>query len=274
MISVVIPTYKNKDGLLKNLRHNLTYLKDCQIIIVNDNPETSLKEDMKKFPAVTLVENKKNLGFALAANLGAERATGKFIFLLNDDVTLNDDGFTRTSKQFGESGKLFAVSFAQEEKTGSPVGKNRLFFSRGLYQHSMATDFKFGETGWAEGGATVFDGKKFRELGGFDPVYAPFYWEDIDLSQRARKLGWQILFDPSVTVAHHHETTIGKSFSQSYIKTVAYRNQLIFTWKNLDSPVKLLSHVVYLPVNFIYMLLKGETEFFTGFFQAVIRNFL
>ncbi|PJE58197.1 MAG: glycosyltransferase family 2 protein, partial [Candidatus Portnoybacteria bacterium CG10_big_fil_rev_8_21_14_0_10_36_7] len=45
-------------------------------------------------------------------------------------------------------------------------------------------------------------------LNGFDELYSPFYWEDIDLSYRAWKTGYTVLFDPQVLVEHHHETTI------------------------------------------------------------------
>jgi len=83
MISVIIPTYRNKKLLIDNLKHNLLYLKDCEIIVVNDDPGESLKnliDSRRSLPRtpirggndrggrgndkkIILIENKKNLGF-------------------------------------------------------------------------------------------------------------------------------------------------------------------------------------------------------------------
>ena len=43
------------------------------------------------------------------------------------------------------------------------------------------------------------------KLGGFDGLYDPFYWEDIDLSYRAQKSGYKVIFEPKSIVTHEHE---------------------------------------------------------------------
>ncbi len=271
MISVIIPSYKNKDLLLKNLNNNLPYFKDYEVIIVNDYPEESLKEDLKNLP-VKLVENPKNLGFAGAVNRGAQHATNEYLFLINSDVELPNADFKKGLDHFSKNKKLFAVGFAQEEKDGSTVGKNRFFWKNGFFQHSSADDLEPGPSGWAEGGSSLIDKQKFNQLGGFDELYKPFYWEDIDLSYRAWKSGYEILFDPSIKVVHPHESTIGKYFSSSSVKKIAYRNQLIFVWKNITDLGLLFDHYFKLIPNLLGFLFKGELSFLSGLFQANLRR--
>ncbi len=270
MISVIIPVYKNIDLFLKNLRDNLNFLEDCQVIVVNDDPSKSLEKDFTQFKKIILLENKKNLGFGQSVNLGVKKATGRFLFLLNSDVILEDKSYLNALNYFNDK-KVFAISFAQKEKDGSVVGKNKIYWQRGLYHHQKAEDLKFGNNGWAEGGASIIDKDKFLKLGGFDPIYSPFYWEDIDLSNRARKAGWRILFDPKILVTHHHESTIGKYYDKKQIKIIAYRNQLIFTWKNLSTAKLILEHLFFLPILIINHLIRGDYLLLVAFIKALAK---
>ena len=94
-----------------------------------------------------------------------------------------------------------------------------------------------------------------------DELFNPFYWEDIDLSYRAWKAGYKITYDPNIKVEHHHESTIGKYFDRSNILKIAFRNQLIFQWKNLTDRDLIIKHLFNLP-RFV---------FFPGFFNALVR---
>jgi len=268
-LSVVIPTYKNKEILLKNLRHNLSFLQHCQVILVNDDPVESLQNELKKFPNVVFVENTKNLGFGQSVNVGVSRAKNNYIMLLNSDVRLLNDNYKNALNHFKKDTNLFAVAFAQKEKNNSIVGKNKIYWSKGMFYHKKAGSLNFGFTAWAEGGACLLDKKKFLKLGGFDPFYSPFYWEDIDLCYRAWKLGYKIIFNPKILVSHPHESTIGKYFTKKYVKVTAFCHQFIFIWKNITDQNLFLSHLFFLPHNLIYFLLKGEGEFITGFLSAI-----
>src|SRR3990167_8595048 len=100
MISVIIPTYKKKGQLLRNLTHNLPYFAECEVIIVNDDPSESLIGDLKVFKGITLLENTKNLGFAGSVNRGIRASKYDCVFLLNSDVLLHDDTFKALTNTF------------------------------------------------------------------------------------------------------------------------------------------------------------------------------
>ena len=270
MISTVIPVYKKTDNFLKNLNNNIEFLKDTEVIIVNDDPQISIKHLLKNYN-VKLIENNKNLGFGGSVNKGVKNSTNKYIFLLNSDVILNSDSYKRSFAHFKNDPNLFAVGFAQTEKNNEIVGKNNVYWKSGFFRHKKADSLSFGKTAWAEGGSSIFSKDKFLDLGGFDDLYSPFYWEDIDLSYRAWKKGYKILFDPNVLVNHHHESTISTYFSAKTIKRVSYRNQFIFIWKNITDPTYLLSHLLLLIPNLLFFAIKGEFEILSGFFMALFQ---
>lgn len=269
-ISVVIPVYKKVPQFIENLKHNVKFLNNCEIIVVNDDPSESIASFLTDFKDIVLIENKKNLGFAPTVNIGINTAKEPYILLLNSDVVLKDDSFKKALSHFQDK-TIFAVSFAQVEKNGDIVGKNRIYWKNGFFQHSKAQDLDAGINGWAEGGSCLIDTNKFRSLDGFDEIYSPFYWEDIDLSYRAWKAGYQILFDPTVMVQHHHESTIGSFFQKKNIQQTAYRNQLFFIWKNISSFSMLISHIFYLKLFILKSVLKGDVTFVKAYFQALSK---
>ncbi len=272
MISTIIPAYKNTEELKRNLKNNLPYLEGYEVIVVNDDPERSIKKDLGDMNII-LIENKKNLGFGGTVNVGVEKAKQKYVMLLNSDVVLGDSLFKNVLPNFEKNQNLFAVSFAQKEQGDRLVGKNKIFWDFGLVRHSKADDFTRGYTAWAEGGSSLFDKEKFIKLGGFDSLYSPFYWEDIDLSYRAWKAGYEILFDPSVVVNHHHESTIGKYFDEKKINRIAFRNQHIFMMKTVTDFNLTFSYWLLLVPNCVYFFFKKEVSFVSGLVDALKSYF-
>jgi len=104
-----------------------------------------------------------------------------------------------------------------------------------------------------------------------DPLYQPAYWEDIDLSWRAReKFGYQILFEPQSQVWHNHETTNVSVFGQRKMELMALRNQILFVWKNIRGQ-QLLEHWLWLPYHLVLTTIRTRGLFLTAFLQAVLK---
>lgn len=268
-ISVIIPTYRNTEVLLRNLKHNLPYLEGCEVLVVNDYPKQSIKKDLNQFAQVRLIENMTNKGFSGAVNTGTHEATREYLLLLNDDVKLLNKSYEKALKQLEDNISLFAVSFAQKEMDGTIVGKNMIYWKNGFLRHQAVKPDTAGPNAWAEGGSCLINKKLFDELQGFDEMFSPFYWEDIDLSYRAWKKGYRIEFNPNIRVEHHHETTISTHFQKDRIETIAYRNQLLFIWKNISSWDLLIAHKLYLIKTIIRAIIKNDVTFLEGFIQAL-----
>lgn len=266
-ISIIIPVYKNYEMFFEYLEINKKYFEGCEVIIMNDYPLENITEQVKKiYSDAIVVNNRKNFGFAGNVNRGVLKSTRDYIFLINSDVVLIDNSFLHALDHFKKDQKLFAIGFAQIEKDGKIVGANKGYFEDGLINHSslpsnQVTHNQVTINFWAEGGSSIFRKKLFIDLGLLDELFNPFYWEDIDLSYRAWKAGYKILYDPSVKVEHRHESTIGKYFDKSKILKTAFRNQMIFHWKNMTDQDLIMKHLLNIP-RFIFL---------PGFFDALVK---
>jgi GT2 family glycosyltransferase len=269
-ISVVIPVYKNYEMFYKYLNINKRFLEGCEVIVMNDYPQENITKNVTNIlPTARVFNNRKNRGFAGNVNLGVSKSERQYVMLMNSDVVLKDNSFVSALDHFKKERKLFAVSFKQEEKDGKTVGANAGYFANGMINHRSRLAKTLSPNFWAEGGTAIFKKKLFVEMGMLDELYNPFYWEDIDLSYRAWKAGYKILFDPQIVVEHHHESTIGKYFDKKKVLKTAFRNQLIFQWKNLTDANLMASHILNLTRLFFSSLLRGDDVFLNGFFRAL-----
>lgn len=273
-ISVVIPNYNGKKLLEKNLPQVLKTCPNCEIVIVDDaSTDESVDFVKKNFKTVKLIEQKINRGFAHTANNGVRNTSGDFVLLLNSDVAPRPNFQKETEKHF-KNNKVFAVGLADYSHEDGKVvvrGRGGARFKKGLLSHFKA-EVKSGESLWVSGGSSLVDKKRFLELGGFDQIYSPFYWEDIDLCYRAQKSGYICLFEPDSKVDHfHQEGAIIKNFSKFYVKNISYRNQFIFVWKNISDTSYLLEHIIWLPYHLAKSLLTFDLAFIIGFLWALSK---
>ncbi len=283
-ISIVIPNYNGEKILQENLPKMLdavgTYTKGkIEIIIADDaSQDNSLavlnsfkKENKRKHITIKIVENKNNQGFAGNVTSAVNVATGDVFVLLNTDVIPHKNFLAPLLKHF-EDTKVFAVGCMDEsienEKTilrGRGVGK----WTKGFLFHSAGSLNKDNNL-WAAGGSSAFNKQIWDNIGGLNKLYNPFYWEDIDISYRAQKEGYNVLFEKESVVIHKHSTgAIQTNVQKNKIKKIAYRNQFFFVWLNITDSDLLFSHFLWLPYHLINAIFHADTDFLIGFFQAV-----
>ena len=168
---------------------------------------------------------------------------------------------------------VFAVGCMDKSIEGSKIvlrGRGIGKFDKGFLVHKRGEVNKR-NTLWVSGGSSAFRKSIWDKLGGFNELYNPFYWEDIDLSYRALKAGYRILFElKSIVVHEHEEGAISKKFSSFKIKTISYRNQFIFVWINITDLDLQFSHLIWLGYNMLKALLRIDFPFFLGFTEAFI----
>ena len=90
-LSVIIVSWNAKDYLDDCISSIIKETIEYNVeIIVIDNASSDGSPEMvqQKYPSVTLICSETNLGFAKANNVGIKQCTGKYIFLINSDVTL------------------------------------------------------------------------------------------------------------------------------------------------------------------------------------------
>lgn len=283
-ISVIIPNYNGENLLRKNLPKIIEELQsykggDVEIIVVDDASTDSSESVISNFihsassgqiSNFKFIKNKRNLGFSSTVNKGASVARGDILLLLNTDV-YPEKGFLMPLLTHFRDEDVFAVGCMDKSIEGENVvlrGRGLGSWKRGFLVHRRGEVNKK-STLWVSGGSGAFRKSIWDKLGGFNELYNPFYWEDIDLSYRAQKSGYKILFEPGSIVFHEHEKgAIKKTYSTFRVKTVAYRNQLIFVWSNATDFNLRVEHVFFLPYHFARALLRLDGAYLLGFFKA------
>jgi GT2 family glycosyltransferase len=211
-----------------------------------------------------------NTGFGAACNRGAAEARAPLLLLLNNDVEMTPDAIAPLARRFGASdpgGSLFAVhSRVADAALGRDVGTGKMAgFSRGflrVHRSYVTTDPPAGPrySIFASGGSALFDRASFLELGGFDPIFAPFYFEDVELCYRAWKRGFTVGYEPHSLVRHRFSSTIGPLAGRS-VGRISQRNRLLLHWIHLHDARLLAAHVAWLAVVTLTapLALRGST---------------
>lgn len=277
-ISIVLPNYNGEESLRKNLPAVLETGAD-EVIVVDDAstdgsvPELRSQNSKLKTTKIKVIENEKNLGFSSTVNRGVKEAKGEIVVLLNTDVS-PEPNFLKPLVSHFTNPEVFAVGCLDQSPENGKIiyrGRGVANFKQGFLVHARGKEDKT-DTFWVAGGSGAFRRQLWEKLGGFDEIYNPFYWEDIDLSYRAMKAGYQIFFEPQSVVTHQHEEgAIKKNYSHFQVKTIAYRNQFFFVWKNITDWEKRLSHLFWLPYHLTKALISLDLAFILGFLLAFFK---
>jgi GT2 family glycosyltransferase len=256
---------------LTKTKHTTTHdLYENSIFSGNRRTTENFLVSLDKKISVKVIANATNQRFAKTVNRGVEQASHELLCLLNNDVEPTQNCFEVLVTSFehrSQNQPVFGVGCLEHEPqlSGEPVlgGKNKLWFARGLFVHSRAKNFETGETSWISGGSGLFDRDKWQELGGFSTHYYPAYWEDIDLSYRAKQRGWQIWFSAEAIVQHLHESTNSSVFGQKQMEIVSFRHGLVFTWRN-GTWWQRLQFLLWLPYHSTVTAYRTKGAFLAG----------
>ena len=210
VLSVVMVTYGGWDWPLRSLavleEHTLVPFEVICVDNASWDGTGELLEDL--VDGVKLVRNRKNLGFAGAANQAAELARGRYLCFLNPDCLVTPGWFRPLRDALSRRGIAAAIPrFLDPDGTlqeaGSVVDSQGWTEQLGrgaspddpAYLFPRVVDF-------GSGACLVIRRRAFLEAAGFDPVYFPAYCEDVDLAFRLAESGLRTVYEPRSSVIH------------------------------------------------------------------------
>ena len=276
--SLVVPNWNGRELLRANVPSLLAAAQAhgaCEVLVVDDgSTDDSVSVLEREFPGVTLVRHEKNRGFGPACLSGVQAARHPVVVLLNSDVVVEPGFVTPLLEPFSDPG-VFAVSPLILDREGkvAKVSVNRPYIRRGELRWEGADPAKLDSVVaslFPLGGAVALDRARFLELGGFDPLYEPFYYEDVDLGLCAWRRGWKCLVEPRSRVRHDEGGTINKHFGRFKVKVAKRRHRLLMTWKHATGSW-LRAHLAWLPVKVVTKAFKLDLRFHVALLQALAR---
>ena len=212
------------------------------------------------------------MGFQKANNYGIKKSDSRLVMPINNDIKLDEDALFHLAEHF-EQGNVFSVSgkfFGFDGKTFLYGNRGGYFKNGHFYLYEKESDDN-SQTLFACGGAFMVDRKRYLELGGFDNLYHPLYYEEIDLSYRALKRGWEVCYEPKSIAYHKVQSTITKQEKKRSIELISARNNYLFVWKNILDPSFTLQFIFFIPLFLIRDLFKLKSRFWVAFFMAIKR---
>jgi len=237
-LSVVIVTF-NCLPFVRLCLHSLLWKQEdrMEVIVVDNNSQDEITSVLiKEFPKVTIIANKKNVGFGTACNQGMKIARGRYFLMLNPDTFVPEDltqrvvAFMDTHSRCGAMGVRMLDGrghFLPESKRGLPTlfrsfcrfsGLSSLFpkskILAGYYMGHLPAD----ETAAVEilsGAFMVLRREAIEKVGGFDEIFF-MYGEDIDLSWRIHQSGFVNYYEPNISIVHFKGESTAKD--QRYVK--------------------------------------------------------
>lgn len=243
--AVVVPNWNGKHHLKACLGSLVDQSQAVTIVVVdNGSRDGSAAFISKNFPRIVLHTYPKNIGFTGAVNDGIGWAIEngyEYVALLNNDAVADRDWVKKlvhymdthqktgiaTSKIVGFDGKLM-------DSTGEFYSIWGLSFSRGRDEPVSNLYDKDQRIFGASGGASIYRISMLKQIGLFDNDFFAYY-EDVDISFRARLAGWEISYVPTAIVRHHIGATLGKIRGFTTYQTI--KNLPMLAFKNVPSPL-------------------------------------
>lgn len=222
-LSVVILNYNVRYFLELCLKSVEAALQDVDaeiIVIDNMSSDDSCKMVKELFPNIKLIENKDNSGFSKGNNIAVKEAEGEYLCILNPDTVVAEDTFLKLI-DFSDSKENLGIvgcqlidgtgQFLPESKRNIPTPKVALKKMLGFDKDYYANHLDANNNGKVEilVGAFMFLKRAiYNSVGGFDEDYF-MYGEDIDLSYKILKRGYDNYYCGDTTVIHFKgESTI------------------------------------------------------------------
>lgn len=267
-ISVVIPNYNGKKLLelyLPSVFHALKFQDIAyEIIIVDDaSKDDSILFLNEQYPTITVIKNQINLGFSKTINKGIFAAKNELILLLNSDVKLEKDYFTaqfkyfKNQNTFGVMGRIMNFDGKKiEDAARLLINKGFKFKANKFYYSENKTDEIY--TTYLSGANALVDRIKIQELGGFDEIYSPFYFEDFDLGLRAWKMGWFCYYEHQSICYHKVSATTNTMKKSNLVKIIYHRNSYILQAIHLKGFQKKIYLVQIIFNSIILNILRGD----------------
>jgi len=236
LVSIIIVTYTQTAMELLCLKSVLKHMEGIpyEVVISNNGSSDVNTEFLCSLRNVVIIKNGGNIGFVKGVNTGAAAATGKYLFLLNDDAVLTEGCVQALLKTIDpwEKTKIGVIGGQLRSLDGKLQDAGGVLWKNGAAaEYGKGEDPKNGlvnflrDVSYVSGACFMTPNILFSELGGFDEAFSPGYCEESDYCCRVRSLGYRIVYEPFAKIIHYE---YGSSKPADVDKLVSAHTKLLY----------------------------------------------
>lgn len=258
-VSIVIPSLGDVallERALAPLREEVRQRDvEDQILVVDDTGNDVLRRALDvAWPEVRVHAQKQNGGFAAAAFDGAQAADYRLMFLMQPDVVVRPGALTALVEALVDDVVFAATPRVLEGGDEQrPLSRKRLAVEDGRFAlHEVVEATPAVEAGdvsyvpYAPSCAMLVRREEFLAGGGFDRLFAPLHFEDVDLGLSAWRRGRTVIEVASAVVEHYSGGTLAGHVPEPLARAAFERNRMLVQWKHLSHKREAHDHIVAL----------------------------
>lgn len=209
-VTVVMLTYNRWDLTKEALRLLAEVTQPRYEVVIVDNASTDgTLAELDRVEGARILRNPTNLGFGPANNQGAAMARGRYLLLLNSDAWVRPGWLEPLIEVADADPGVAAVApkllypDGRLQEAGSIIWRDGRVRQYGDGDRSNRPEYNFRRTvDYASAACLLVRRSTFRSVGGFDPRFAPVYYEDVDLCLALAARPGRVVYQPRSVVEH------------------------------------------------------------------------
>jgi O-antigen biosynthesis protein len=209
-VTVVMLTYNRWDLTKEALRLLAEVTQPRYEVVIVDNASTDgTLAELDRVEGARILRNPTNLGFGPANNQGAAMARGRYLLLLNSDAWVRPGWLEPLIEVADADPGVAAVApkllypDGRLQEAGSIIWRDGRVRQYGDGDRSNRPEYNFRRTvDYASAACLLVRRSAFRSVGGFDPRFAPVYYEDVDLCLALAARPGRVVYQPRSVVEH------------------------------------------------------------------------
>ena len=286
-ISVIVVSFNTKGLLLCCLASIFETIKGMSFevwAVDNNSTDGTVEAIGEKYPAINLIKNTTNLGFAAANNRAFRQMNGRYALLLNTDTVLTNRAakglydFMEATPEAGMAcGQLLNQDGSKQNSIANFPTLPTLLFNEALLRILMPKRFPSKRRDYVYplrvdsciGACLIVRKEAMDDIGFLDERYF-FFLEETDWAYRMKLGGWAVYFVPTARIFHAQGKTVGGSLDA---RIMFYRSRYSFFKKWHPSSYSLFYSVIFLRLLVNTVLSSIGLLFTLGLRDSIRRKF-